>query len=141
MTLDLEMTFIIPLAISCVLGSLIGLERELRDKPAGISTHVLICSGAVLFTLISAIVDPSSTSRISSNILTGIGFIGAGLILKDEKGHVIGLTTAASIWATAAVGMAIGYGFYFIAVVGAIIVTLAPRLPNVRKSFVKTMQG
>lgn len=141
MPLAIEVNFLLPLVVSCILGALIGLEREFRDKPAGISTHVLICSGAALFTLLSAIVDPSSTSRISSNILTGIGFIGAGLILKDDRGHILGLTTAASVWATAAVGMAIGYGFYLAAVIAAIIVTLAPRLPNVRKSYVETRRG
>jgi putative Mg2+ transporter-C (MgtC) family protein len=109
---------------------LIGIERELRRKVAGIGTNVLICVGACIFTLISAQVDVGSPSRIASNILTGIGFLGAGLILKESDGHIHGLTTAAGIWLVAAIGMACGYGYYLLALAGTVIATFAPRIPG-----------
>jgi len=128
----LEAQFAIGLALSLILGYVIGVEREMRDKDAGISTHILVIGGAMLFTLISNVVDPLSTSRIASQIVVGIGFLGAGLILKEGT-SVKNLTTAASLWFAAGLGMAIGYGFYVIAVVAAIIIALIPRIPNVHK--------
>lgn len=125
-----EVLFIIPVAISALFGSLIGIERELRHKPAGIGTNVLICAGACIFALISARVDPGSPSRIASNILTGVGFIGAGLILKETDGTVRGLTTASGIWMAAAIGMAIGYNYYILAASGTMLAIFAPRLPG-----------
>ncbi len=132
-----EAQFAIGLALSVVLGYLIGAERESRGKDAGISTHILVIGGAMLFTLLSSIVDPLSTSRIASEIVTGIGFLGAGLILKEGE-SVRNLTTAASIWYAGALGMAIGFGFYIIAIVAALICALVPRIPNIHK---KRMEG
>ncbi len=127
-----EMQFIVALALSVALGLMMGAERELRNKDAGISTHILVVAGAMLFTLLSGIVDADSTSRISAQIVTGIGFLGAGLILKE--GHVVhNLTTAASLWMAAAIGMAIGYGFFVVAVIAAVVATFIPRIPSVRK--------
>jgi uncharacterized membrane protein YhiD involved in acid resistance len=126
----LELWMLIPLAVAALFGFLIGLERELRRKPAGIGTNVLICAGACMFTLVSAKVDPGSPSRIAANVLTGVGFIGAGLILKDNEGSVRGLTTAAGIWMAAAVGLSIGFGYYIIAAAGTMLAVFAPRFPG-----------
>jgi len=120
-----------PVLAAVVAGSFIGIERELRNKAAGVSTNMLICSGACIFTILSNVVDPSSPSRIAANILTGVGFIGAGLILKESGTNIIkGLTTASGIWMAAAIGMAFGYGFYLIGIVGTIIAIFAPRFPQ-----------
>src|SRR3989338_2033889 len=104
-----ELSLLLPVAIAALFGSMIGIERELRHKPAGIGTNILICAGACMFALLSTRIDPFSPSRIASNILTGVGFIGAGLILKTDEGGIRGLTTAAGIWMAAAIGMAIGF--------------------------------
>lgn len=124
-----EYQFTLSLALSILLGFLIGAERESRGKDAGISTHTLVIAGAMLFTYLSALVDPASTSRIAAQVVTGIGFLGAGLIIKDG-GSVKNLTTAASLWVAAAVGMAIGFGFYAIAVIAAFAAALVPRIPH-----------
>jgi putative Mg2+ transporter-C (MgtC) family protein len=126
----LESQFLIGLTLSVVLGFMIGAERESRGKDAGISTHILVVGGSMLFTFLSALVDPMSTSRIAAQIVTGIGFLGAGLILKE--GHSVhNLTTAASLWYAAAVGMAIGFGFYAVAAIAGIIGVLVPRIPSI----------
>ena len=125
-----EIAMLLPFAVAALMGLLIGLERELRRKAAGIGTNVLIATGACIFTLLSIRADPGSPARIAANILTGIGFIGAGLILKERDGNIHGLTTAAGIWLTAAVGMAVGFGFYIIASAGTIVAVFAPRFPG-----------
>ena len=116
-------TLLLDLALAVVFGGLIGFERETDQRPAGLRTHILICFGATLFTLISMSFPGSEidTSRVASGIVTGIGFLGAGAIFRSEKG-VEGLTTAADIWAVAAIGMAIGIGYYLAALVGTIII-------------------
>jgi putative Mg2+ transporter-C (MgtC) family protein len=111
------------LALAAVLGGMVGAERELSDQPAGLRTHVLLSVGACLFTLVSAYgfggnADPS---RLAAQIVTGIGFLGGGAILRH--GFTIrGLTTAASIWSTCALGVAVGAGSYVIAVGAAVLV-------------------
>lgn len=101
-----------------IIGGIIGAEREWRSKSAGLRTMVLICVGATVFTMISILVgSPNSPDRIASNIVTGIGFVGAGVIYKMEN-RLSGITTAASIWVTASLGMAIGAGHYWIASIG-----------------------
>lgn len=125
-----ELSLFVPILMATLFGSLIGIEREMRHKPAGIGTNILICAGACIFAIISARVDPGSPSRIAANILTGVGFIGAGLILKDNEGSVRGLTTAAGIWMAAAIGLAIGYNYYLIAGLGTLIAVFAPRFPG-----------
>lgn len=108
------------IASAVVLGGAIGLERELRDKPAGFRTIVLIAVGACVFTILSQSVggpDFNST-RIAAQIVTGVGFLGAGAILRDRT-NIVGLTTAATIWAVAAVGMAAGFGDLGLAAMGA----------------------
>jgi putative Mg2+ transporter-C (MgtC) family protein len=110
-----QAVFLILLAAG--LSMVIGLDRERRDHPAGLRTHMLVGVGACLFTMLSthAFGSDADSARVASQILPGIGFLGAGAILK-EKAHVKGLTTAASIWATAAVGMAVGTGSWLLAV-------------------------
>lgn len=125
-------TFIVDLFLAVALGFLIGAERELRGKDAGISTHTFVICGAMLFTFMSMTVDPASKSRIAAQIVSGIGFLGAGLILKDGA-SVRNLTTAASIWFAGAIGMAIGFGFHQIAIIAGIASVLIPRIPHVRK--------
>ncbi len=127
----LTIAFTIDLALAIALGFLIGAERELRNKDAGISTHIFVICGAMLFTFMSMTVDPASKSRIAAQIVSGIGFLGAGLILKDGA-SVRNLTTAASIWFAGAIGMAIGFGFLEIAVIAAIASVIIPRIPHVR---------
>jgi len=111
------------LLLAAVLGGAIGAERELNDQPAGLRTHMLLTIGACLFTLISAYgfgrgTDPS---RIAAQIVTGIGFLGGGAIVRHGL-TVKGVTTAASIWATASVGVAIGAGSYVLGIGGAVLV-------------------
>jgi putative Mg2+ transporter-C (MgtC) family protein len=127
-----QLDFLIDLGLSLLAGFLIGAERESRGKPAGISTHCLVIAGTMMFTYISAQVDPNSTSRIAAQIVTGIGFLGAGMILKSESTEKItNLTTAAAVWFAAAIGMAIGFNFYFIALVAIAFAVLVPRIPHI----------
>lgn len=121
---------LVRLLLAAVLGGAIGLERELSQKPAGLRTNMFICFGSALFTILSIMmVDPSlgDHTRIASNIITGIGFIGAGSILH-ERGSVQGLTTAATVFVVAAIGMAAGAGFGLLAVFSTVIILLALRL-------------
>ncbi|MBP9817042.1 MAG: MgtC/SapB family protein [Candidatus Pacebacteria bacterium] len=128
----IEMQFLTGLALSIFVGLIIGIERESRGKDAGISTHMMVVAGSMLFTLLSMHVDPNSTSRIAAQVITGIGFLGAGLVLKEGE-HVKNLTTAASLWYSAALGMSIGFGFYAIAIIGGIAAAVIPRFPSLRK--------
>lgn len=128
----LEMEFISMIVLALMLGFAIGAERESRGKDAGISTHIFVILGAALFSLLSSMVDPLSTSRIAAQIVTGIGFLGAGLIIRNGL-DVKNLTTAASLWVAAAIGMAIGFGFYTVAVLAAIVCVVVPRIPHFHK--------
>ena len=110
------------LLVALLIGALIGAEREYRSKAAGFRTLILICVGSALFTLLSLrLGSVNSHDRIASNIITGIGFIGAGVIFKDGV-NIAGLTTATSIWVTAALGMAAGAGEYVLAGLGLVLV-------------------
>lgn len=112
-------------SVAFIIGAIIGLEREFRSKPAGFRTMILICVGSCLFTILSKEAGlADSADRIASNIVTGIGFIGAGVIFKEGI-TVNGLTTAALIWVTAALGMAIGYHNYPLAIVVSAMVVIA----------------
>jgi putative Mg2+ transporter-C (MgtC) family protein len=129
-SMQLLSNYLVRLLLAAVLGGGIGLERELSQKPAGLRTNMFICFGAALFTILSiAMVDPSlgDHTRIASNIITGIGFIGAGSILH-ERGSVQGLTTAATVFVVAAIGMAAGAGFGLLAIFSTVIILLALRL-------------
>ena len=125
----LEIEFLICLALSMAAGYVTGIERELKGKDAGVNTHMMVVAGSMLFTFLSMIVAPMSKSRISAQIVTGIGFLGAGLIIKEGL-TVKNLTTAASIWFASAIGMAIGYGYYVIAISATIASVIIPRIPH-----------
>ena len=111
------------LILAVILSTLIGLERERRDSPAGMRTHMLVGLGACLFTLLSihAFPEPRDSARVAAQIVVGIGFLGAGTIIQRRR-NVHQLTTAASIWATAAVGMAVGTGAWFLAIIAAVLI-------------------
>ena len=130
MPVELEMALRILLATA--LGGVIGFQRERLDKPAGFRTHILIAAGAALFTVVSIMgFEAGDTARVAAGIVAGIGFLGAGSIIRRGN-HVEGLTTAATIWAVAGIGMAAGAGLYIISVTAAVIflaVLLLPRIP------------
>ncbi|MGE4514645.1 MAG: MgtC/SapB family protein [Chryseobacterium sp.] len=109
--------------ISVILGLLIGAEREYRNKSAGLRTFILICFGSCLFTILSIKIGINNPDRIAANIITGIGFLGAGVIFKGDN-KIDGITTATTIWAAASIGMAVGSGYVYLAVTGAVLVLL-----------------
>jgi putative Mg2+ transporter-C (MgtC) family protein len=122
--------------LAAALGAGIGYQRERAGKAAGIRTHILVSSGAALFTLVSiygfsgAAVD---ISRVAAGVVVGIGFIGAGVIFRGLRGEgVAGLTTAASMWATAAIGLAAGTGMYLLSVIATAVTVGVLFLPKVR---------
>jgi putative Mg2+ transporter-C (MgtC) family protein len=128
-----EQEFLIGLVLSFILGFAIGAERESRGKSAGISTHSFVIAGSALFTLLSIhLGGPTEPSRIASQIVVGIGFLGAGMILKADGGIIKNLTTAASIWFSAAIGISIGFQWYFIAIVASLFALLIPRIPHLK---------
>jgi putative Mg2+ transporter-C (MgtC) family protein len=108
------------LAVCC--GTAIGFERQLKHKPAGLRTNVLICLGAAVFTVISQKMagGEGSITRIAAQIVTGVGFLGAGAIIQD-RGGIYGLTTAATIWLVASIGMACGAKLYLLGIISTII--------------------
>nr|WP_294248902.1 MgtC/SapB family protein [uncultured Chryseobacterium sp.] len=109
--------------ISVVLGILIGAEREYRNKSAGLRTFILICFGSCLFTILSVKIGVDDPDRIAANIITGIGFLGAGVIFKGDN-KIDGITTATTIWATASIGMAVGSGYVYLSALGTLLVLL-----------------
>jgi len=113
----------ISLLLAIALGAAVGLEREISGKAAGLRTNVLICLGAAVFTIISrqfAIATNSSGTRIAAQIVTGVGFLGAGAIIQD-RGGIHGLTTAATIWLVASIGMACGSRLYALAAMSTVV--------------------
>jgi putative Mg2+ transporter-C (MgtC) family protein len=126
LSLNQQLELIARLGIALALGAAIGFEREMDRQPAGFRTHALVALGAALFTIISAYgfagssVDPT---RIAAQIVSGIGFLGAGTILH-HRGSIRGLTTAASLWSAAAVGMAAGAGLLLMATVGTVLIVV-----------------
>jgi putative Mg2+ transporter-C (MgtC) family protein len=126
MQLDLTLTIVGKLLLAAVLGGIVGLERELRRKPAGLRTNMFICVGSALFTILShefAHRFGGDHARVAAQLIPGIGFIGAGAIIR-ERGAVVGLTTAATIFVIASVGMAIGAGMYWTAVFAGLLILL-----------------
>lgn len=114
--------YLVPMLVSLILGATIGLEREIHRKPAGLRTNMLICLGASLFTLISKHfgVNPDSETRIIQGVVTGVGFLGAGVLIH-QQGNVHGLTTAATIWLVTAIGIACGARLYGLGVAATIL--------------------
>jgi len=124
---DLNLTIVFKLLLASLLGGMIGLERELHRKPAGLRTNLFMCVGSTLFTILSgelARAFGGDHTRIAAQIIPGIGFIGAGAILRD-RGGVVGLTTAATIFVNASIGMAVGAGLYWTASYTALMCLLA----------------
>jgi len=111
--------------LAALWGGIVGIEREYRSKSAGFRTMIMISIGACFFTIMSkAIGGPQNGDRIASNIVTGIGFLGAGVIFRGGENRVSGITTAATIWAVAAIGMGIGSGFYFAAASASVLIII-----------------
>jgi len=131
---SVDIMFLVDLVMCAVIGYLIGAERESRGKPAGIATQSLVIGGAMLFTYLSMLIDSESKTRIAAQIVSGVGFLGAGIILKSEHGLIKNLTTAASIWFAASIGMAIGFNYYLAAVLAAIYAILVPKLPHPKQA-------
>lgn len=126
-----SLDFLIALCFSLICGILIGGERELRGKPAGLSTQTLVISGSMIFAFMSPILQSADPTRIAAQIVSGIGFLGAGIILKNnDGGKLLNVTTAATIWYSAAVGLAIGFQFYFIAVAASVYAVIVSSLPR-----------
>jgi putative Mg2+ transporter-C (MgtC) family protein len=121
---NIEHHQLLKVIIAVVIGGLLGLEREYRHKAAGMRTLILICLGSTLFTILSAELGyPNSPDRVASNILTGVGFIGAGVIFKGDF-TIDGITTAATIWIASALGIAIGMSHYLLATFSLAVVLL-----------------
>jgi len=115
--------------LATLVGSVIGFERELRGKAAGIRTYALVAMGACLFaTLSGAVGGTHDAARIAAQIVSGIGFLGAGVIWHKDGGIVEGLTTAAALWGVAAIGMSIGFGFISLALTSAVTVLIIMEL-------------
>jgi len=123
MNINFDFEIAVQLLISFAIGTAIGWEREYRSKAAGLRTMIMICLGSTVFTEISIHLGAENPDRIASNIVTGIGFLGGGVIFKDGL-TVTGITTATTIWISAALGMAVGAGEYFVAIVGSCVVLI-----------------
>ncbi len=125
-SLSMELDIVIKVVLAAVLGGLVGLERQVEKRPAGLRTHMLICIGAAVFGLVAIYYFPkdnASISRMWQNVLTGVGFLGAGAVIKEEH-SVHGLTTAAGVWAVAAIGLAVAGGLYFLAGTATVVVLI-----------------
>jgi len=131
----IELEMFLRILLATVLGAIIGYQRERAGKAAGLRTNSLICLGAALFTVVSfhAFGLAADPARVAAGIVTGIGFLGAGAILRRGGGIVEGLTTAATIWAVAAVGLAAGAGLYLICAGATALILIVLFLPrNIR---------
>jgi putative Mg2+ transporter-C (MgtC) family protein len=127
---------ILRLLLAAALGAGIGYQRERAGKAAGVRTHILVSTGAALFTLASLYGFGGTTvdvSRVAAGVVVGVGFIGAGVILRGRRGEeVAGLTTATTIWVTASIGLATGAGMYLISVIATAVIVGVLLLPKVR---------
>jgi putative Mg2+ transporter-C (MgtC) family protein len=137
----MEFDMMLRILLSVVFGGAIGYVREIKKKAAGLRTHILVCLGSSIFTIVSIMMSQSSSavdpSRIAAGVVTGIGFIGAGAIFQSG-GNVMGLTTAASIWVAAAIGVAAGAGLYEVATFSTLLSLIVIQLLQiVEKKFVR----
>ena len=137
--------YLLRLLAAAVIGGLVGIERDLKGKPSGMRTNILMCVGSCLVMILSVRVasdagPPSDPGRIAAQVITGVGFIGAGMILRSRV-TVTGLTSAATIWFVAAIGLVVGYGDYILAGVAAALMLLTlTALDRVEKRFESTRQ-
>lgn len=142
---QMELLIVAKVVIAAFLGCVVGYERERDNRSAGIRTFGAVCAGAALFTgVVAHYADNNSTARVVANIITGVGFLGAGLIIKnDQTQEANGLTTAANIWAISAVGVAVAFGFYVIAVGSTMLLYLMLSINNFPsyKKWRKKIQG
>jgi putative Mg2+ transporter-C (MgtC) family protein len=122
LTIEQQITMVLQLCLALVLAGIIGYEREKYSKPAGLRTHMVLAIGCTILTIISytAFPDPTDNSRLAAAIITGIGFIGAGTVIQTRE-RIVGLTTAASIWLTASISLAVGTSNYVLAIAGTIL--------------------
>ncbi len=132
--MPVEVEMVLRIVLAAALGAIIGAQRERAHKAAGLRTHILICLGSALFTVVSIHgfgLQSVDTSRVAAGIVTGIGFLGAGAIIHPRGENIVaGLTTAASIWTAAAIGMTVGTGLYLIAIAATVIVLIVLLLPH-----------
>lgn len=126
--------FVFKLLLAAILGGIIGFEREETRHPAGFRTNIIVCMTSAMITAsaLEFFPDPDSVARILTGVLTGVGFIGAGTIITD-KNHVIGLTTAASLWSVTGIGIIAGFGYYAVAVSFTIIIFIFLKLKVIEK--------
>jgi len=125
------------LLLAVVLSGLIGWERERSHKPAGLRTHMLVCVGSALITIVSINYFVEDYARIIAAVITGIGFIGAGTIIAQGTKGIHGLTTAASLWIVAAVGISVGIGWYVLSVIATVLIMLILFLGGYKKELAK----
>jgi putative Mg2+ transporter-C (MgtC) family protein len=143
--MDINWEVLFRLFLAMLFGGVIGYERESAHRPAGLRTNLLVCLGAALIVLFESFyheMNPGTTDnlRMAAQVVTGIGFLGAGTIIQTRS-HVIGLTTAATLWVTAGIGMAIGGGFYYAAGASLIFVLLSLRLLKLLENHLTVKNG
>ena len=119
-----ELEMMLRIVVALILGGIIGYQREKVQKPAGVRTLAIIAGGSALITVVSVFGFGADQARVAAGIITGIGFLGAGAIVRRNETAVEGLTTAATIWVAAGIGLAVGAGFYLIAAVTTVLVLL-----------------
>lgn len=127
------------LLLAVALGGLIGFERELTHRPAGLRTHMLVSMGAAIFTIIS-ISFGEDPARVAAGVVTGIGFLGAGSIIA-LRGHVQGITTAATLWVVASIGLGVGVGEYALSIISAVLVFAILQIKRVEEKIVPRKVG
>ncbi len=129
--MPVELEMVLRLLLAAVLGGIIGLERMHAGKLAGVRTSMLVSVGAALFTVASIYgFGSADAARVAAGVVAGIGFLGAGAIIRTGEGYLAGLTTAAGIWAVAAIGLAAGAGMYIVATAAAVIALVALLMPK-----------
>ena len=128
--MPVELGMVLRILLAAALGAVIGFQRGKAAKSAGLRDLILISTGAALFTVVSIYGFAADTSRVAAGIVTGIGFLGAGVIIRRGEGVVKGLTTASTIWIVAGIGLAAGAGLYLIATVTTLVILLVLLLPR-----------
>jgi putative Mg2+ transporter-C (MgtC) family protein len=127
----IDPSIFLKLFLAIIISGLIGIERELKERPAGLRTHILVCIGATVLTAVAVdfygVANLDSASRIIAGVITGIGFLGAGTIINSHH-EISGLTTAAGLWVVAGLGIALGMGYYFAAVLSALVIIIILKL-------------
>lgn len=136
--MEADYEILVRFLLSVLFGGIVGIEREYRSKSAGFRTMIMISFGSCFFTMMSIYLGGSTADRIASNIVTGIGFLGAGVIFRSES-RVNGITTAATIWAVAAVGMSIGGGHYFASALGSVIIIMVLAVLPYAENFIEQL--